>query len=62
MVTEGLALLREIVASGGLKYTAGNIDRTRYESLVDLGWLRPIRMSKIDIAYAATEQGIAAAD
>lgn len=62
MITEGFELIREIVASGGTKYTAGLIDRSRYEALVDLGWLRPIRMNKNDIAYVATEQGIAAAD
>ena len=62
MITEGLELVREIVANGGTKYTAGKIDRSRYEALVDLGWLRSIRMNKIDIAYVATEQGIAAAD
>ncbi len=62
MTTEGIELLREIVAGGGVKYTAGNIDRTRYEVLVGLGWLRSTRMNKNDIAYTATTQGVAAAD
>ena len=38
---EDLKLIRQIVASGGRKYTAGNIDRST--SLVDVGWLIPIR-------------------
>ena len=36
---DDLKLIREIVAHGGRKYTAGNIDRSRYQRLVDLGWL-----------------------
>ena len=41
MVEESLKLLRQIIAAGGRKYTAGNIDRSRYDQLVDLGWLTP---------------------
>ena len=37
---EDLKLIRQIVASGGRKYTAGNIDRSRYDRLVDLAACR----------------------
>jgi hypothetical protein len=56
-----LKLIREIVAHGGRKYTAGNIDRTRYQRLVDLGWLTPFIVNISDVEYVATEQGVAAA-
>jgi hypothetical protein len=39
-------LLRKIIAHGGKKYTSGAIDRTRYQRLVDLGFLN---------AYATTK-------
>jgi hypothetical protein len=41
MDDQDLKLIRQIVASDGRKYTAGNIDRSRYDRLVDLGWLTP---------------------
>ena len=56
-----LKLIREIVSHGGRKYTAGNIDRTRYERLVDLGWLTPFVNNMSDIEYIATEPGRIAA-
>jgi hypothetical protein len=58
---DDLKLIREIVAHGGRKYTAGNIDRTRYQRLVDLGWLTPFIVNISDVEYVATEQGVAAA-
>jgi hypothetical protein len=33
MQDEDLKLIRQIVASGGRKYTAGNVDRSRYDRL-----------------------------
>ncbi len=30
-------LLRKLIAQGGSKYTAGNIDRRKYQRLVELG-------------------------
>jgi hypothetical protein len=62
MTQQDLQLIREIVSHGGAKYTAGNIDRTRYQRLVDLGWLSPVIMNKMDIAYEATEAGRSAAN
>jgi predicted ABC-type ATPase len=53
--------IREIVASGGHKYTSGNIDRSRYQRLVDLGWLNAFVTNMSDVAYRVTERGKAAA-
>jgi hypothetical protein len=61
MNNRDLELILEIVSNGGAKYTAGNIDRARYQRLVDLGWLWPAVMNKTDIAYEATEAGRSAA-
>jgi hypothetical protein len=58
---EDLKLIRQIVASGGRKYTAGNIDRSRYDRLVDLGWLIPFKTNISDVEYQATDEGRAAA-
>ena len=58
---ESLKLIRQIVAAGGRKYTAGNIDRRRYDQLVDLGWLTPFKTSISDVEYQVTEKGRAAA-
>jgi hypothetical protein len=60
MQDEDLKLIRQIVASGGGKYTAGNIDRSRYDRLVDLGWLTPFKTNISDVKYQATEKGRAA--
>jgi hypothetical protein len=60
-VDEDLKLIRQIVASGGSKYTAGNIDRSRYDRLVDLGWLTPFKTNISDIEYQPTDKGRAAA-
>jgi hypothetical protein len=61
MVDESLKLIRQIIAAGGRKYTAGNIDRSRYDQLVDLGWLTPFKTNVSDVEYQATEKGRAAA-
>jgi hypothetical protein len=61
MLDEDLKLIRQIVASGGRKYTAGNVDRGRYDRLVDLGWLTPFKTNISDVEYQVTDQGRAAA-
>jgi hypothetical protein len=58
---EDLKLIRQIVASGGRKYTAGIIDRSRYHRLVDMGWLIPFKTNISDVEYQVTEKGRAAA-
>jgi hypothetical protein len=54
-------LIREIVAKGGHKQTLGNVDRTRYQRLVDLGWLDAFPTNISDVVYRVTERGKAAA-
>jgi hypothetical protein len=54
---EDLKLIRQIVASDGRKYTAGNIDRSRYDRLVDMGWLTPFKTNISDVEYQVTEKG-----
>jgi hypothetical protein len=58
---EDLKLIRQIVASGRRKYTAGNIDRSKYDRLVDMGWLMLFETNVSDVEYQATEKGRAAA-
>jgi uncharacterized protein DUF3860 len=58
--SEDIKLIRQIVASDGRKYTAGNIDRSRYDRLVDLGWLTPFKTNISDVEYRVTEKGRAA--
>jgi hypothetical protein len=60
MDDEDLKLIRQIVASDGRKYTAGNIDRSKYDRLVDLGWLTPFKTNISDVEYQVTEKGRAA--
>ena len=60
MGDEDLKLIRQIVASDGRKYTAGNIDRSKYDRLVDMGWLTPFKANISDVEYQATEKGRAA--
>jgi hypothetical protein len=57
---EDIKLLRRIVAGGGRKYTAGNVDRSKYHRLVDLGWLTPFKTNISDVEYQVTEKGRAA--
>jgi hypothetical protein len=54
-------LIRDIVAHGGHRQTLGNIDRTRYQRLVDLGWLDAFSINISDVLYKVTERGRAAA-
>ena len=50
-------LLRKLIEQGGRKYTAGNIDRRKYERLVELGWLTATKPNISDVLYEVTEQG-----
>jgi hypothetical protein len=58
---EDFKLIREIVAAGGSRYTSGNVDRSRYQRLVDLGWLDAFPTNISDVNYQVTERGRAAA-
>ena len=54
-------LIREIVAQGGSRRTSGNVDRWKYERLVELGWLARFCPNVSDVVYAVTQRGKAAA-
>ena len=54
---DDLKLLREIIAQGGSKYTAGNIDRSKYQRLVEVGWLTATPTNISDVLYEATVKG-----
>ena len=58
---DNFKLIREIVAAGGSRYTIGNIDRSRYQRLVDLGWLDAFSTNISEVKYQGTERGKAAA-
>ena len=62
MDDQDLKLIRQIVASDGRKYTAGNIDRSRYDRLVDVGWLTPFKRNISDVEYQVTEKGRTASE
>jgi len=57
MQGEDLKLIRQIVDSDGRKYTTGNVDRSRYDRLVDLGWLTAIKTNDSDVEYHVTDRG-----
>jgi hypothetical protein len=61
MQNEDIKLIRQIVANGGRKYTVGNVDRTQYDRLVDMGWLIAFKTNVSDVEYEATDRGRAAA-
>ena len=56
---DDLEMLRKIASSGGREYTTGNVDRSRYQRLVDLGWLTPHATNLSDVEYKVTEKGFA---
>ncbi len=58
---DDVKLILQIVAGGGRKYTAGNVDRRKYERLVELGWLTSASPNTSDVEYQVTEAGRAAA-
>jgi hypothetical protein len=55
--SDDLRLLRKIIEQGGRKYTAGNINRRKYERLVELGWLTATTSNISDVLYEVTDQG-----
>jgi hypothetical protein len=58
---DDLKLIHQIIAGSGRKYTAGNIDRRKYDRLVDLGWLTSFVTNVSDVEYQVTEKGRTAA-
>jgi hypothetical protein len=49
--------IRTIATTGGKKYTAGNIDRRKYQRLVALGWLTEASVNMSDVLYEVTDAG-----
>jgi hypothetical protein len=56
-----LELIRRVTSTGGTKYTAGNIDRRKYQRLVALGWLTEGPINNSDVLYEVTDAGRTAA-
>jgi hypothetical protein len=56
-----LELICRIATTGGRKYTAGNIDRRKYQRLVALDWLTEASVNISDVLYQVTDAGRAAA-
>jgi uncharacterized protein DUF3860 len=54
---DDVRLLRKLIAQGGTKYTAGNIDRRKYERLVEFGWLTATQPNVVDVLYQVTDKG-----
>ena len=55
---EDMKLIRSIVRQGGKKYTGGNINRQKYQRLVELGWLSATPFNVSDVLYAVTPAGV----
>ncbi len=54
-------LIKQIVAAGGHKLMTGELDRDKYQRLVELGWLKAFVITVSDVSYSVTERGRAAA-
>jgi hypothetical protein len=54
-------LIKQIVAAGGHKHMTGEVDRDKYQRLVELGWLKASMTSASEVSYQVTERGRAAA-
>ncbi|WP_245476531.1 TenA/THI-4 family protein [Bradyrhizobium sp. Leo170] len=54
-------LIREIVAAGRPKPVIEHLDKTRYQRLVELGWLKVFPQDPGHVLYQVTERGRAAA-
>ena len=54
---DDLTRLRKLIAQGCRKYTAGKIDRSKYERLVELGWLTAESTNVTDVVYEVSDKG-----
>ena len=54
-------LIKQIVVAGGHKHITGELDRGKYQRLVELGWLKATVTNTSDVSYWVTERGRAAA-
>ena len=58
---DDLKLIKHIVATGGHKRMIGELDRDKYQRLVELGWLKAFVTNISEVSYWVTERGRAAA-
>ena len=54
-------LIKQIVAAGGHQHMMGEVDRDKYQRLVELGWLKAFVTNISEVSYRVTERGKAAA-
>jgi hypothetical protein len=54
-------LIKQIVVAGGHKHVTGELDRDKYQRLVELGWLKATVTNISDVSFWLTERGRAAA-
>ena len=54
---DDIRLLSKLIEQGGRKYTAGSIDRRKYERLVAFGWLTATSPNVSDVLYEVTDKG-----
>ena len=54
-------LIKQIVAAGGHKHMTSELDRDKYQRLVELGWLKASVTNANEVSYRVTERGRAAA-
>jgi hypothetical protein len=59
--TDDFKLIKQIVAAGGHKHVTGELDRDKYQRLVELGWLKASMTNTSEVSYRVTERGRAAA-
>lgn len=50
-------VLSSMQFSGGKFYTTGNINRRKYERLVEIGWIKGLATNMSDVEYHLTEDG-----
>ena len=50
-------LITQIVAAGGHKHMMSEVDRDKYQRLVELGWLKAFAANISEVSYRVTERG-----
>jgi DUF3860-like len=58
---EDFKLIKQIVATSGHKHLMGELDRDKYQRLVELVWLKASITNAGEVSYRATGRGRAAA-
>ena len=58
--SDDFKLIKQIVAAGGHKHIIGEVDRDKYQRLVELGWLKAFATNISEVSYRVAERGKAA--